>query len=749
MGHMSFADAVRNHAGAWIVAGWVALATLLLPSRIALAGDIESAKKHLEEAKDALKSQNWSTLEEELKSTGDFLDGVPDAERAPVMKELTALKKEAEPKIAAVKSQKIVERITRDIDSAADQANRTPDGAMQALKDVNEKLASEDARKYVDPATLKKLQSRADGLQQMAVKGVKKRVTENAKPLVDELDQQVADNPFKDKQSNETSSISQSLSAEISRIRGIYDALPKDDPDVKAMNAKLDGIARKIDAYGADSDKAGVVARIADYWKNTKNYFEGWEAETAGPNWERYTKEGSQGMSDLLMPKTVEAINRTKYWFDSEEVKKAQSTYPDEPKLKAIVAEAQKTLDTALGKMNDNFNKLLEEAEKLPTPRKNDLSFNKPGYMTDNAKRWFAGTKFEAPNIERATKLKEKWEGATAANEKAREDAFKDLVKQSDAAWPGIRSGIQAESGFNPAEADKWKGKTIELKGVRNRAGWDYSGYDFAMAINGIPVAGNYAPNVNEAFKAVFEKTSSGPDDHTDWDVIAVVEGPGKIGERTSADVRDGSTTIGKIEGKRSVDCVVLKIVGLHAGPIAIGPGMSGVAAVGGTASAASASMVGDGGGSGAIGWMWRIVSCLVLLAGAALAFLKARPNAIPAAAVTPAAEGAAGTATATASVVPISPVAGLMSGDTPGILGLTLIAFGVLTLLFGLIIRDLLPALAFIAAGAYIGAEFLRGKGILKGGMYDQIRGLGVPIAGAAAAIAVLHLFLGGHWLF
>lgn len=721
----------------WIIAGLVVIAALSLPSRTALAGDIESAKKHLEEAKDALKNQNWNSLEEELKSTEDFLDGVPEAEKAPVMKELTALKKEAEPKIAAVKSQKLVDRITRDIDSAADEANSTPDGAMSKLKEVNEKLASEDAKKYVDPATLKKLQSRADGLQQMAVKGVKKRITGNAAPLIEELDKQLADNPFKDKQSNEAYNLSQSLNSAISRIRGIYEPLPKDDPDVKAVMAKLDGYAKKIESYGADSDKAAVIAQLADYWTNTKNYFDGWEAETAGPSWERYTKEGSQGMSDLLMPKTVEAINRTKYWVDSDQVKKAQSTYPDDAKVKAIVAEAQKTLDTALGKMNDNFNKLLEEAEKLPLPNKNDLSFNKPDSMGYDAKRWFAGSKFEAPNVARATKLKEKWEGATASNEKAKEDAFKELVKQADAAWPGVRSGIQAESGFNPAEADKWKGKTIELKAVRNRAGWDYTGYDFAMAINGIPVAGNYAPNVNDAFKAVFEKTSSGPDDHTDWDVIAVVEGPGKISERTSADVRDGSTTIGKIEGKRSVDCVVIKVVGLHAGPIAIGPGMSGAAAAGGTA---AASMAGGGSGTGVFGWMWRIISCLILLGGAALAFLKSK-SAVPAAAAAAAAPAADGTAAV--------PVASLTSGDTSNMIGLALIALGVLTLLFGLIIGDLLPALAFLGAGAFLAAEFLRGKGILKGGLYDQVRGLGVPIAGAAAVIAVLHLFLGGHWLF
>jgi hypothetical protein len=725
----------------WIAAGVVVVSAMLLPSRVALAGDIESAKRHLEKAKEELKAENWNSLEDELKATEDLLDGVPDADKAPILKDVEALKKEGLPKIAAMRSKRIVERATSEIEGAADSASGNPDSALSQIKRASEMLASDDAKKYIDADTMKKLQSRIAGVQQLAIKGVKKRIADNAKPLIDELDKQVADNPFKGKEGYEANNIAQSIDSAIKRIRGIYEPLPADDADVKAVNAKLDAIAKKVDAYGADSEKAGVADRVAKYWSDTKHYFEGWEAETAGPNWERYTKEGSQGMSDLLMPKTVEAINRTKYWFDSEEVKKAQSTYPDDPKIKGTVAEAQKTLDTALAKMNDNYNKLLEEAEKLPTPSKNDLSFNKPGYMDNDAKRWFGGTKYEAPNIERAKKLKEKWEGATAANQKAKEDAFKDLVKQADAAWPGIRSGIQAESGFNPSEADKWKGKTIELKGVRNRAGWDYSGYDFAMAINGIPLGGNYAPNVNEAFKAVFEKTSSGPDDHTDWDVIAVVEGPGKISERTSADVRDGSTTIGKIEGKRSVDCVVLKIVGLHAGPIAIGPGMSGTAGAGGGGTAA-ASMAGGGGAStGVMGWMWRILSCLILLGGAALAFLKARPSAIPAAAAAPAADGTA--------TVPVSPVAGLTSGDTSNMIGLVLIALGVLTLLFGLIIGDLLPALAFIAAGAFLAAEFLRGKGILKGGLYDQVRGLGVPIAAAAAAIAVLHLFLGGHWLF
>ena len=48
--------------------------------------------------------------------------------------------------------------------------------------------------------------------------------------------------------------------------------------------------------------------------------------------------------------------------------------------------QATKVHDDALAKVNAAYNKLLDEAEKLPTPRKNDLSFEKPRYMADDAK---------------------------------------------------------------------------------------------------------------------------------------------------------------------------------------------------------------------------------------------------------------------------------------------------------------------------------------------------------------------------
>src|SRR5205823_300323 len=213
--------------------------------------------------------------------------------------------------------------------------------------------------------------------------------------------------------------------------------------------------------------------------------------------------ESSQGMSDLLMPKTVEAIHRVEYWLDDSSVKEAVAKYPNNATIKGAVGAANKTLETAAAKLNAAFNSLLDEAEKLPTPTDKYVR-ERPDSMARDAERFFKGTKYLDANAARAKKLYDKWEGEVAGAAKAADALYDKMVEQANAAWPKIDADIKAEDGFNPADADKMKGKTVRLKGVYNRSGWDYDhAYDFAMAINGMPVAGNYDDNVNAAFRDV------------------------------------------------------------------------------------------------------------------------------------------------------------------------------------------------------------------------------------------------------
>lgn len=739
-------SSARPAFAAWCVAA-AAVVALLAPAPAARAGDVESAKQRIESAKDDLKGQNWNSFERDLKEATEFLDGVPDADRKPIEAQMEALKKQAEPQIKTWKSKNIVDRVTRDIESAAGDVVPVPDRALTALKEITARLNSDDAKKYVDPAVLKQLQTRVDGNMQSAVKNVKKRVLGNIENVLPDLEKKVAANPFKDQPPEQFYNITRDLNGEVSHVRRFLQELPsQDDPDVKAVVARVTKVEKQIETLGGGAEKDQKIADVGKSWKNTQEYFAGWDKETTGPTWDAYTKTGSTEMSALLMPKTMEAITRVRYWLDEEQIKKTQEEYKDDPTLKATMAEATKTLDTAAGKVSAAFNKLLDEADKLPTPRKDELAFNKPGYMADDAKRWFEGTKYKDANVARATKLQEKWKGAVEGAEQAADATFKQLVQQASAAWPGIEAATKAEEGFNPAELDKWKGKLIKLKGVDNRSGWDFDAeYAFAMKIRGQAVAGYFAPNVKAALDDVYNRTKKGVGDSS-WDVIAIVEGPGKIQERTSADVRDGASTIGRIEGHRPVDCTVIRIVGLHAGPVAVapGPGAVGAGAAGtGSAGAGASGTTGTEAAAGAasgfvvfLGWVWRIISVLILLAAAGAAFIKARP-----ASVAQAASVAPG-ASATLNAAPFS-------GDALGIVGIVFAVFGVLKLLAGCVIGDLLPSLALIAAGLYVASDFLRVKGILKDPQYNQLKPLGIPIAGATAVIALLHLVLGAHWVF
>ncbi len=112
------------------------------------------------------------------------------------------------------------------------------------------------------------------------------------------------------------------------------------------------------------------------------------------------------------------------------------------------------------------------------------------------------------------------------------------------------------------------------LTGIRNRIRWDFSGpVDFAIWVGETPVAGNYEKGVAAAVEAACEKAGLPLDDHTDWDAVIKVGGPGKIKQRFTVVVRDRSNLeIGKIEEWRPVDCVTCTVIALRAGPAATGP---------------------------------------------------------------------------------------------------------------------------------------------------------------------------------
>lgn len=712
---------------------------ILTISQWARAGDIDAAKKYLDKAKQQLKDSEWNSIEETLKAVDEFLDGVPDVDKAPVAKELADVKSQAATGLKKFKADGMTKSIDRELGSAADDVLGNPASAVGRLDRIKQMMESEDGKKYLDADVVKKYTDRMAGLQKMAGGKIKKQKLDFLAPIIKELDDALASDPFKGKNENEADQVVQQLKSLMSRIRGGISDMPADDADVKAINDKLAAADKKITVAAAGAMKGEEIAKLQNWWKSTQEYYAGWEKETQGPTWERFSHEAGQEMSVLMMPKTVEAADRVRGWLREAQVIEARKTLGTEPAVKAIFDEADKTLDSAAGKLSGAFNALLGEAEKLPVPS-DDLIRKKPGYMVEDGKRFFADTKYLNANVARAQKLDQKWVGAMEATAKGQAEAYDKLVAAATAAWPGIAASLKPESGFTPAEWEKYKGKLVKIVG-RNRIGWDYGveDYNYAVAINGMPVAGKYDPKVRAAIDAIRAATNRDLPEEEKWEVYGIIEGKGLIKENASADIKDNGGTVGRIEGKRTVDCAVMKIIAVHIGPVAIGPAggvaipadMATPVAVTGTPAAAPAPVAitsptaAEVGGTIAtiIAWLFRIVFVVIMLAAAGAVYVKAKPQAVP----VNISSGSAGA---------------VLKGDTLAIIGLVFAAIGALAL-FSLAI---FPSLALIASGLYLASDLLLAKGMLKANQYAKLKPLGIIIAGTTAGLALLHLIAGGY---
>jgi len=165
------------------------------------------------------------------------------------------------------------------------------------------------------------------------------------------------------------------------------------------------------------------------------------------------------------------------------------------------------------------------------------------------ADAWFEGTKYHDRNVARAVKLTEKWVAMAEGREEARAAALAKLTTEATAGWPPIAKSIKAQEGFTPDKLDAFKGKTIHMTAY-NRLGSNFNpgDYDFACEVNGMPVAGKFSRPVAEAVDKATKQT--GHDlPGADWDIYAVVEGPGQISRRT----RSNGFGEGRRPGRRQV----------------------------------------------------------------------------------------------------------------------------------------------------------------------------------------------------
>ena len=721
----------------------VALALMFVPAP-SKAGDLDSAKMNLEKVKVDLDNSTWDAFADDVKATETFLDGLPAADKDPVQKELDALKAKGATGFKDYKSRGIIDTAKRDLDSAAESIPNAPGTVRERLQQTMERLDSADAKAYADPEQIAKLKARTASLTAMA----NSKIIDFAAPIVKELDDAMAAQPFKDAKSNEeVDHVTAELTRLKSRINGALEGVPATDPRVVAIQAKLTAYDKTIAAASNSAGATQAADQLASYWKAQQEYFAGWEQEGQGPSWDEYTHHQNEQTGNLNLPKTIEVLRRVGPWLKEDSVKTAADQYKDSPTVKATLADAHKTFDTAAKKLDDAFNKIFADAEKLPVP-KDEFTRSKAGYLTDSADNWLKGTTYHDADVARGKKLTDQWHNAVEGAEAAKQATATKMTADATAAWPGIASSMKADDNFTPDKLEQYKGKTIHLTGS-NRCGWDYEpgAYRYARKINGMVVAGKYAPNVAAAVKTALSQTGQDLPDE-DWDVYAVVEGPGKISERVSSEgkVKVDGQDVGTVtaEGHQTVDCTVVKIIAMHAGPVAVGPNGSSVSSAGGDGSATGAPMGGSTGASTGVlasssaatagafsvfGLLKHLFELVLCVAAAGMIVMRAKPAL--------AAQVSGGTTT-----VPMP------GSETIGMAGLAFTTLGILWLLSKLIFGDLIPATFLILAGLCLSGDWLQAKGMFPASIGAKLKPLSLPIAGGTILFGLLHLFLFNSWL-
>lgn len=447
---------------------------------------------------------------------------------------------------------------------AANENDNDSRFARARLDQATELLASDEAKQKLDAATIQKLQDALVQAEANLAAANKQAALNRAAPAMQGLEEKVATDPYKGVEPISAYQVTEDVQALRARVVTELRTLPDNDADRKAYEQRLSAAQEKMDAYDANFAAANAEIAVVNQWTYLSQSFAGWDQESYAPT--------AQAFEKPVLTKTEQAAQQSKLFLAEKPTIAARANQSNMPKATAAIADADKTMADAQAKLDGAFNQWMDAAEKSPRPQGPDrFSITSAADMGRWADDRLADTKYHDADVARAKKLDQRWQDELAAIKQQHEAALKQMTADANAAWPAIESSISAENDFHPADVSSLRGKTFRFKHIRNRSGWDFDGrFDLVMWVDGQPVAGMYAPKIRKAFADAAQQIGDGVDDHIDWDVIATIEGSGIANQRYTTEVKDEHMNLlGKIEGARPVPCIVIRVIAVHAGPVA------------------------------------------------------------------------------------------------------------------------------------------------------------------------------------
>ncbi|MGC3970883.1 MAG: hypothetical protein QM775_27190 [Pirellulales bacterium] len=367
--------------------------------------------------------------------------------------------------------------------------------------------------------------------------------------------------------------------------------------------------------------------------------------------------------------------------------------------------------------MAANAEKILAEAEqaKLDKDARDRLEY----FANDDLRLAIEGHPQLAAWQARAQAKVLAFDTASAAGDKARSDEYERRRAEAKSKWPELIKNVDYVEGFDPAKAANFKGKLVRIKNRQNRAGFDFGsdgGFDYAIDIDGKPVAGRFTHEVRAAIDEMKAATGQDLTTDDDCDILAVYEGTdGKLVRRVNVegnvDFQGGVTAKVRGEDRVPVDAPILNIVGFYSGPVAVYSDFAATAAGAGTSSGS--------------GFGYRLFGLLLMTLAGFAVLLKAEFAPL-------------------AAVPSLGPVKANLTSRNQIAIGAAFLVVALLYLINGKVYYGLIGNLTLAAAGVYLALEAFQSQSWWKPEISAKLRLFAVPIGLACIGIGLWRLILG-----
>ena len=551
---------------------------LAVSSCLVLAGrvwaDADGAKKDIAAAQAALQNNDTKGASDNLDLATAELDGVDDATKADLQKQISDLKA----KLNGAQNSAAKDDAQKQIDSMMNTAKQSLDSGFDSIdKDATDFLNQDSTKQLLGNDAVEAYKKKLAVYRKVAKQRQAAQNIDRVKQMLDQADSEWPDKKKGLDNPDTVEQTSNDYSQELDAIGNLVQDFADDNPAMKAQKDRYAKIQAEFKTEYYKGKATETYSRLKDSWDSYSDEYKGWDAEATGASFDDIMHHQGDDWSKMNAPKTVGLVTRANYclgeWLADESVRYLESS---DEKLKGFFDGLRHDRKAALDKLAKFASTILDQAEKADITQESRDRLET--FANDDLRIALDGSDQQKGMQDRALKLVRSFDAKTAGDDAARKKLYDTLVDQGNKAWPGLVAKITLDGDLDANAIVKnpssFTGKVYRLSGVKNRLGWDYSpgsGFAFAITQEGAAVAAKYDSTIATAVKETTKRTATDFSDEQ-YDVVLKVDDVGpivRIARATGTITADGEKVADvTAQSDETVQGVRCTIIALHCGPV-------------------------------------------------------------------------------------------------------------------------------------------------------------------------------------